>query len=116
MRWLEGGLMLVCDRYTASSVAYGEAFGLDGTWLVEMQKFLPPADVTILLDVAPETAAKRKSLDRDRYERDLVLQSRVRDSYLRQAAAGGWLLVDGERSVDAIAPEVFAGVQRRLER
>jgi dTMP kinase len=116
MRWLEGGLMLVCDRYTASGVAYGEAFGLDGSWLVEMQKFLPPADVTILLDIAPETAAKRKSVDRDRYERDLLLQSRVRDSYLRQAAAGGWLLVDGERSMDAIAAEVVAGVQSRLER
>src|SRR5262245_60384480 len=87
MRWIEGGLMLVCDRYTASSVAYGEAFGLDGTWLAAMQKFLPPADVTILLDIAPEAAATRKAVDRDRYERDLVLQSRVRDSYLRQAAA-----------------------------
>src|SRR5258706_11064585 len=38
LRWLEGGLILVCDRYIASSVAYGEAFGLDATWLVEMQK------------------------------------------------------------------------------
>src|SRR5947207_14163616 len=28
-RWLDGGLMLVCDRYTASSVAYGDACVLD---------------------------------------------------------------------------------------
>src|SRR5712675_1747718 len=28
-RWLEGGLILVCDRYLASSIAYGEAQGLD---------------------------------------------------------------------------------------
>ena len=54
-RWLEGGLMLVCDRYTASSVAYGEAFGLDPAWLVELQKFLPPAWLTIFLDIAPGT-------------------------------------------------------------
>src|SRR5438067_5165086 len=39
-RWLDGGLILVCDRYTASSVAYGEALGLDSTWLTEMQQFL----------------------------------------------------------------------------
>src|SRR6266704_67140 len=39
LRWLEGGLILVCDRYTASSVAYGEAQGLDPAWLVELQKF-----------------------------------------------------------------------------
>jgi len=116
MRWIDGGLILVCDRYTASSVAYGEALGLDGGWLVELQKFLPPAHATVLLDIAPETAARRKSVDRDRYERDLVLQSRVRDSYLRQATAQGWVLVDGERSRDAIAAEVFAAVQSRLER
>src|SRR5678809_1355464 len=35
-RWLEGGLTLVSDRYTASSVAYGEAFGLDPVWLTDM--------------------------------------------------------------------------------
>src|SRR3954465_784351 len=40
-RWLDGGLILVCDRYTASSVAYGEGFGLDGGWLADMQQFLP---------------------------------------------------------------------------
>src|ERR671910_2669887 len=40
-RWLEGGLILVCDRYTASSIAYGEAQGLDSGWLVEIQKYLP---------------------------------------------------------------------------
>src|SRR5229473_6476835 len=42
-RWLDGGLILVSDRYTASSIAYGEAFDLDASWLVDMQKFLPPA-------------------------------------------------------------------------
>src|SRR6185437_7548069 len=59
-RWLEGGLILVCDRYTASSVAYGEAMGLDPAWLTDMQKFLPPPALTILLDIAPDTAVKRK--------------------------------------------------------
>ena len=32
-RWLDGGLVLVCDRYVASSIAYGEAQGLDPAWL-----------------------------------------------------------------------------------
>src|SRR5919205_2715809 len=47
LRWLEGGLMLVCDRYAASSIAYGEAQGLDAAWLTELQKFLPPPSVTV---------------------------------------------------------------------
>src|SRR5262245_1432647 len=106
-RWLDGGLVLVCDRYTASSVAYGEAQGLDPAWLFEIQKFLPVAAATILLDIAPDTAVKRKAVDRDRYERDLALLSRVRESYRRQAAAGGWTVLDGERSKDEIAEDVF---------
>jgi dTMP kinase len=113
-RWLEGGLMLVSDRYTASSVAYGEAFGLDPAWLVELQKFLPQAWLSIFLDIAPETAIQRKMVARDRYERDLALQTRVRESYRRQAAAGGWIVVDGERSKDDIAADVFSAVASRL--
>ena len=113
-RWLDGGLILVCDRYTASSVAYGEAFGLDPSWLTDMQKFLPPPALTIMLDIAPDTAAQRKAVDRDRYERDLALLGRVRDSYRRQAADEGWLVLDGERSKDVIADEVFSAVGLRL--
>lgn len=114
-RWLDGGLILVCDRYIASSVAYGEAFGLDPSWLEDVQKFLPPPAVTILLDITPETAVRRKAVDRDRYERDLALQSRVRDSYHRQAAAASWVVLDGERDKDAIAADVVSAVSERLE-
>src|SRR6185295_6390619 len=85
-RWLGGGLVLVADRYVASSIAYGEAQGLDAGWPTEIQRFLPPATLTILLDIAPETAIERKAVDRDRYERDLAMQNRVRESYHRQAA------------------------------
>jgi thymidylate kinase len=51
---------------------------------------------------------KRKSVDRDRYERDLALQQRVRESYRRQAAANRWVVLDGEREKDVIAADVFA--------
>ena len=115
-RWLDGGLVLVCDRYRASSVAYGEAFGLDAVWLAEIQKFLPAPALTILLDIAPETAAKRKSADRDRYERDLALLARVRESYQRQAAAETWTVLDGERSKDAVAADVYDAALRVLSR
>jgi dTMP kinase len=114
LRWLEGGLILVSDRYTASSVAYGEASGLDAPWLVDMQKYLPPAAMTVFLDINPETAVKRKAVDRDRYERDLALQIRVRESYRRQAAEQDWLILDGERAKSAIATDVFSGVAQRL--
>jgi dTMP kinase len=107
---LADGVIVICDRYMASSIAYGEAQGLDGEWLRDMQRYLPPAALTILLDIAPETAAGRKTTNRDKYERDLALLSRVRESYRRQAEATGWLRLDGERPKDAVAADVLRSV------
>lgn len=111
---LDGGAILLCDRYVASSIAYGEAQGLDPAWLAEIQRMLPAADLTILLDIAPETAVRRKSAGRDRYERDLALLSRVRESYRRQAEAGGWVHLDDERPKAAVAADVVSAVGTRL--
>ena len=106
----EAGTILVCDRYLASSIAYGEAQGLDASWLTEIQRYLPPPDLTFLLDIAPEVSARRKIVDRDRYERDLVLLGRVRESYLRQAANRGWVRIDASRDKAAIAADVYSSV------
>jgi dTMP kinase len=108
--WLTGGGVVVCDRYRASSVAYGEAHGLDPEWLSDIQRYLPPATVTVLLDIAPETAVQRKSTGRDRYERDLSLLARVRESYRRQALQSGWVLINAEGSKDDVRAAVDAAV------
>ena len=109
LQWLDGGLIVICDRYRASSVAYGEAFGLDPAWLADAQKYLPAPDVTFLLDIAPETSARRKTSDRDKYERDLQMLSRVRDSYVRQAGAD-WIRLDADRDRLSVARDVAAAV------
>lgn len=113
VREKQAGTILVCDRYLASSIAYGEAHGLDAAWLTDMQKHLPQPDITFLLDIPPEVSARRKTEDRDKYERDLSLLARVRDSYLRQAQAG-WVRLDASRDREAIAADVFAAVSARL--
>lgn len=112
-RWLAEGDIIICDRYTASSIAYGEAQGLDPVWLAEIQRSLPAAAMTVLLDIAPDTAVRRKSTGRDRYERDLDLLARVRHSYQRQAAAPGWCRIDAEGSKDDVAAAVEAAVLPR---
>ncbi|HEX4565038.1 MAG TPA: dTMP kinase [Vicinamibacterales bacterium] len=111
---LGAGAVVICDRYLASTIAYGEAHGLDAAWLGEIQRHLPPPDLTILLDIAPETAAGRKTTNRDRFERDLEMLSRVRESYRRQAKASRWLQLDGERPKDAVAADVLTAVGRLL--
>jgi dTMP kinase len=113
---LAAGAVIVCDRYSASSVAYGEAQGLDAAWLTEIQRFLPRADLTIVLDIAPQTAARRKATGRDRYERDLALLARVRESYRAQSQQRGWLLLNGERPPAEVAADILRAVAPLLER
>jgi len=112
-RELQRGTVLICDRYLASSVAYGEALGLDPAWLIDMQKYLPQPDLTVLLDIEPGVSARRKTADRDRYERDLALLGRVRDSYLRHASVG-WVRLDASRERDAVAVDVWNAVAPML--
>ena len=112
--WIAGGRIVVCDRYKASSVAYGEAQGLDRAWLAEIQRFLPAADLTILLDIPPKVAVERKAADRDRYERDLDLLTRVRTSYRAQWSDSGWILIPGDRDKAVVSADVREAVRSRL--
>ncbi len=108
------GTILICDRYLASSVAYGEAQGLDPSWLLEIQKYLPQPDLTVLLDIAPEVSSRRKTADRDKYERDLAMLAQVRESYNRQAATGRWVKLQADRDRGLVAADVYASVEPLL--
>ena len=113
--WLDDGTMVVCDRYLASSIAYGEAQGIDAGWLTGIQQPLPQPSLTILLDIPPDASLTRKKAARDKFERDLALLGRVRESYLRQAGhAPNWIRVEGHLDKDAVAAAVLSAVRSRL--
>ena len=107
--------MVVCDRYLASSIAYGEAQDLEAAWLTEIQRRLPQPSLTLLLDIPPDASLNRKQVARDKFERDLPLLGRVRESYLRQAGRdAGWVHLDGARDKDAVSADVLIAVRSRL--
>lgn len=112
--WLAAGTMVVCDRYLASSIAYGEAQGVDAAWLSEIQRFLPQPALTLFMDMRPDVSLTRKKADRDKFERDMPLLGRVRDSYLRQSSAPGWQRIDAELDKDAVTAAVTSAVRSRL--
>ncbi|HTM31944.1 MAG TPA: dTMP kinase [Vicinamibacterales bacterium] len=114
LEWLAAGAVVICDRYLASSIAYGEAQGLDAAWLADVQRFLPAPALTIVLDIPPEVSLQRKGAGRDRFEQDLPLLSRVRASYRRQAEAPDWLLIDGQQDVSVVADAIMRAVRSRL--
>lgn len=111
-----GGRIVICDRYTASALAYGKANGVSTDWLHAVESPLPAPDATILLDVDPEAAHRRKTSDRDRYERDTDLLARVRREYRRLAAAQDWIVIDGRQDADTVGDTAWTRLEPLLER
>ncbi len=112
--WLADGRAVVVDRYIASGVAYGAAQGLATDWMLAVERGLPPADLTILLDITPDVSLARKTTARDAYEARTDLLARARDAYLTLAREPGWLVVDAAADRDAVRARVLAALQQDL--
>ncbi len=112
---LERGDDVVSDRYTPSSLVYqGIARGVGVAAVDAMCEWatggLQP-DAVIVLDVASETASRRRAVGRDRLEREGdAFRDAVREGYRELAADRGWVLVDGSDGPEAVAEGVWAAV------
>ncbi len=112
---LARGAVVVCDRYTPSSLAYqgvARKLGVD-----EVERLSAWADdglepdVVIVLELADETAESRVSADRDRFERaGAEFHARVRAAYRELAPDRGWTPVDAAGTPDEVAARVLAVV------
>ena len=110
---LARGATVVCDRYLDSSVAYqggGRELGIDAVLelnLVAVGGLLPERTFFVEIDLA--TAVERVGERRDRIEQDLAaLWDRVDGVYrtLAERFPDRYVVVDGRRSVAAVAEEV----------
>jgi dTMP kinase len=114
---LEGGRVVVSDRFLDSSLAYqGGARGL-GIEEVEAANRLATGglvpDLTFLLELDTATAAERAG-ERDRFEDEGDgLQQAVLEAYERLVAAdpGRWRRLDATRSPEQLHAQVLAEVQ-----
>ncbi len=118
---LKEGKVVVCDRFAYSTAVYqGYGRGVDLSVVDRINTLatgdLKP-DLTILLDISPEQGLSRKRNLRDRFElEDLPFHRRVREGYLKMAAAepDRWLVVDATLPKRKIADIVWARVSRLL--
>ena len=106
--------LVLVDRYTWSNVVYGAAQGLDEAWLRGLESGLLASDLTLFLDIPPRESARRKSTDRDGFERDLRLLETARRNYLRLATEPGWVVVDGARAPDAVTRDILTALRTGL--
>ena len=117
---LMDGVTVISDRYDYSSVAYqsvtggGEQQTVD--WVVEINRQARRPDLTIVLDVDPEEAARRRearAIGREMYD-DNELQEMLATFYRdieKHFPNDNVVHVDGTRPIDEVAADVFAAVR-----
>ena len=118
---LEAGKVVVCDRFTHSTMVYqGYGRGLDFTAIKMVNNMatgnLNP-DLIIFLDISPEQGLARKQSLKDRFElEDLSFHRRVREGYLKMAAAepDRWLVIDASLPKRKIAEIIRDRVSQLL--
>jgi len=118
---LEEGKVVICDRFTHSTMVYqGYGRGLDFTAIKMVNNMatrnLNP-DLIILLDISPEQGLARKRSLKDRFElEDLSFHRRVREGYLKMAAAepDRWLVIDASLPKGKVAEITWARVSQLL--
>ena len=123
---LVAGEVVVADRYFDSTLAYqGFGLGADLDGLRAMTRFAVGSLVpqrTFLIDVPVQVSLSRLAARAGpaRWDRfhgdDRAFYERVRDGYLRLAAAepGRFVIVDGDRGEDVVAADIRRQVDQLL--
>lgn len=118
---LQEGKVVLCDRFTHSTMVYqGYGRGLDFTAIQMVNNMatrnLNP-DLIILLDISPEQGLARKQSLKDRFElEDLSFHRRVREGYVKMAAAepDRWLVIDASLPKGKVAKIIWNRVSKLL--
>lgn len=111
---LNSGRIVICDRYMFSTIAYG-SLELEYEWLKQLNSKFPVPDLTVIIDVKPETSIMRIRNSRVGYElfEDLGRLENVRKVYVELIVRDfkNIHVVNGEESID----QVHSGIKRIVD-
>ena len=109
---------VITDRYVLSSLVY-QSLGVPRDFVATINRFAPPADLTILVDVPAEVAAARRAARggaAERYDADET-QRRLVEAYRREiATTAHGVIVDGTGAADEVFARLVPLVQGCLGR
>jgi dTMP kinase len=125
--WLAAGALVLCDRYTASTIAYqGYGRGLDQELIGQLNRIatggLEP-DLTLWLDLDPEIGLARAQNrgTRDRIEQaDLKFHQNVRSGFAalhdaqKMTNPDRFIRIDANQSVEQVTQDLIQIVERVL--
>ncbi|MGE0614128.1 MAG: dTMP kinase [Bacteriovoracia bacterium] len=118
---LERGDVVLCDRFTDSSLAYqSHARGLPWQDVKQANRLATGGtqpQLTVLLDIDPETGLRR-AVEQTRFEAEgVVFQTKVRQGFLKSRSENPkrWLVLKVEgRTPDELADQVWRAVEKRF--
>jgi dTMP kinase len=118
---LERGAVVITDRYTDSSLAYqGAGRGLSTADIARLNSWATDGrapDLTVLLDIDPETGLRRRARSADRLEAEPIdFHRRVRAGFLdlAHAAPDRYLVIDAHLPPDEIGQRIKDRVREIL--
>jgi dTMP kinase len=116
---LARGAVVVCDRFSPSSLVYqGVARGLgveEVEVIVGFASHSVQPDVVVVLDVSESVALARLPEARDRFERaGAEFHTAVRGAYRDLAGQRGWVVVAGAADPETVAAAVWEAVAAHL--
>ncbi|MCX6723409.1 MAG: dTMP kinase [Candidatus Staskawiczbacteria bacterium] len=114
---LEDGKFVVCERYATSTVAYGTSENLDIDLLVKMNdNFLLP-DLTIILDVSPDSCIKRINFRNGKEELFEKKEKLSKAAKIYKKIPGIYenvYVVDGEKEIIGVFEEIKTIVEEKI--
>ncbi len=120
---LSGNNIVICDRFTDSTLAYqGYGGGMDLNWIKFLNSKVTAGcfpDLTFLLDLSVEEAAARRGGEADRMEKkEHSYHRRVRHGYLDIACRNRdrIIIIDASKKPEQQSREIWNELSPRLKR
>jgi len=111
---LDEGKIVICDRYTYSTLAYQGSAGLSLDWIKTTNARALQPDFAFFIDVPPEKVLERLQRKKSVME-TLETQTKVREVYLKFVEKGELIPVNGDRERVVVADELFVKVAELLK-
>lgn len=120
---LKKGRIVLADRYLTTTLAFQGAqdFPLEKALkFADLFNFEKP-DFIFYLKVSPETSMirkKKEKTDLDVFESDMRLRKKVSQQYdylAKNNIFGKWIIIDGEKSINEVAKQIFDFLKKELK-
>jgi dTMP kinase len=128
---LQGGYLVLADRYIYTAFARDSARGCSPEWLRNLYAFAPVPDITFYFRAPLEVAVQRilsgrpklkyyeagmdLSLAYERAESFRIFQGMILDSYDRMVDTDGFVLMDGTQPVNKLQKQMREMLQSRVD-